>query len=174
MSSASCLHLSFERSRDNTVLRIKSQEPPWRVVRGFETTTGETLAHLHNMSGGILDTDHLEWRIDVEPNAQAQVTSLSAERDDLSAKPQAAAKNSPEANPVAAPAPIVSAPISTKPATAHERDMPEESEAKPHYIDYLRQTNSEQAKELATLRAELETAKNAAKSTSPDVASAVK
>jgi len=105
--------------------------------------------------------------------AQAQITSLSAERDDLSAKLQASAQNSTAA-PVAAPVPVVSAPISTKPVTAHERDLREESEAKQHYIDYLRQTNADQAKQLATLRAELAIAKNAAKSTSPDVASAVK
>ena len=60
------LHLSFELdSRGSTILRVKAQQPPWRVVRGFDAPSGEKLAHLHNMSGGILDTDALDWRVDV-------------------------------------------------------------------------------------------------------------
>ena len=75
------LHLSFEsRTGAGTTLRIKDQAPPWRVVRGFQTASGETLAHVHNVSGGILDTDELNWRIDVAPGALAQVTSTGATR----------------------------------------------------------------------------------------------
>jgi len=75
------LHLSFESSTAGaTVLRVKQQQPPWRVVRGFQTASGETLAHVHNVSGGILDTDSLDWRIDVAPHALAQVTSTGATR----------------------------------------------------------------------------------------------
>jgi urease accessory protein len=75
------LHLSFEtNSTGATILRVKQQQPPWRVVRGFQAASGELLAHVHNVSGGILDTDSLDWRIDVAPGAQAQVTSTGATR----------------------------------------------------------------------------------------------
>jgi urease accessory protein len=75
------LHLSFEHSASGrTILRVKQQQPPWRVVRGFTTPTGETLAHIHNVSGGVLDTDVLVCRFDVGPRAQAQVTTTGATR----------------------------------------------------------------------------------------------
>jgi urease accessory protein len=75
------LHLSFETNAAGaTILRVKQQQPPWRVVRGFKAASGELLAHVHNVSGGILDTDSLDWRIDVAPGAQAQVTSTGATR----------------------------------------------------------------------------------------------
>src|ERR1700693_1778216 len=75
------LHLSFEtNARGATILRVKQQQPPWRVVRGFAVPSGELLAHVHNVSGGIFDTDSLDWRIDVAPGAQAQVTSTGATR----------------------------------------------------------------------------------------------
>ena len=75
------LHLSFETNAAGaTILRVKQQQPPWRVVRGFKTQSGELLAHVHNVSGGIFDSDSLDWRIDVAPGAQAQVTSTGATR----------------------------------------------------------------------------------------------
>ena len=75
------LHLSFELdTRGSTILRVKTQQPPWRVVRGFDAPSGEKLAHVHNVSGGILDTDALEWRVIVGPRAQAQLTSTGATR----------------------------------------------------------------------------------------------
>ncbi len=81
MSPSSNLHLSFEATDAGaTILRVKQQRPPWRVVRGFPAPTGETLAHVHNLSGGILDSDALSWQVDVEPRAQAQVTSTGATR----------------------------------------------------------------------------------------------
>ena len=81
MTRSASLHLSFEsKSADSTILRVKRQDPPWRVVRGFQAPTGELLAHVHNLSGGILDTDSLEWTIDVAAHAQAQVTSTGATR----------------------------------------------------------------------------------------------
>jgi len=75
------LHLSFETNANGTtILRVKQQQPPWRVVRGFKVASGELLAHVHNVSGGILDTDSLDWRIEVAQGAQAQVTSTGATR----------------------------------------------------------------------------------------------
>src|SRR5580693_3531424 len=81
MAGTSNLHLDFEADNTGrTILRVQQQQPPWRVVRGFHTPSGETLAHVHNLSGGILDTDCLSWQVDVGPRAQAQVTSTGATR----------------------------------------------------------------------------------------------
>src|ERR1700722_3986247 len=81
MAESSNLHLDFQAdSTGGTILRVRQQQPPWRVVRGFRTPSGETLAHVHNLSGGILDTDSLSWQVDVGPRAQAQVTSTGATR----------------------------------------------------------------------------------------------
>jgi urease accessory protein len=81
MAQSSHLHLSFDANETGgTVLRVKQQQPPWRVLRGFPNPSGETLAHVHNLSGGILDSDSLSWQVDVGPRAQAQVTSTGATR----------------------------------------------------------------------------------------------
>jgi urease accessory protein len=81
MAHSSNLHLAFEANdTGGTMLRVKQQQPPWRVVRGFRAPSGETLAHVHNVSGGILDSDALSWQVDVGPRAQAQVTSTGATR----------------------------------------------------------------------------------------------
>jgi urease accessory protein len=81
MTGSSKLHLYFEPAGGGeTILRVKQQQPPWRVVRGFRAPSGESLAHLHNVSGGILDTDSLDCQVDLAPQAQAQVTSTGATR----------------------------------------------------------------------------------------------
>jgi urease accessory protein len=81
MAQSSNLYLSFEANGTGaTILRVKQQQPPWRVVRGFRIPSGETLAHVHNLSGGILDTDSLSWQVEVGPGAQAQLTSTGATR----------------------------------------------------------------------------------------------
>ncbi len=81
MAPPSSLHLSFESNGTGaTILRVKQQQPPWRVLRGFRVPSGETLAHVHNVSGGILDTDSLCCQVDVGPHAQAQITSTGATR----------------------------------------------------------------------------------------------
>jgi urease accessory protein len=81
MAQSSNLHLAFEANgAGGTILRVKQQQPPWRVLRGFRNASGETLAHVHNLSGGILDTDSLSWLVDMGPGAQAQVTSTGATR----------------------------------------------------------------------------------------------
>jgi len=79
--ACSSLQLSFElATTGGTILRVKQQEPPWRVVRGFRVPSGETLAHVHNLSGGILDRDTLRIQMDLAPGALAQVTSTGATR----------------------------------------------------------------------------------------------
>ncbi len=50
------------------------------MVRGFPLASGETLAHVHNVSGGVLDGDLLECRIELASGAQAQVTTTGATR----------------------------------------------------------------------------------------------
>jgi urease accessory protein len=80
MSTPASLHLSFESSGGATILRVKQQQPPWRVVRGFPTPSGEILAHIHNLSGGVLDTDSFLWRLEVGAGAMAQVTTTGATR----------------------------------------------------------------------------------------------
>ncbi len=83
------LHLSFEMNSEcTTILRVKQQQPPWRVLRGFKAPSGELLAHVHNVSGGIVDSDMLDWQIDVAPRAQAQVTSTGATRIYRSRSPE--------------------------------------------------------------------------------------
>src|SRR5947209_5715925 len=76
----------------STTLRVERQEIPWRVVRGFPNAAGETLAHLNNISGGILDTDDLELRIVVQPGALAQITSTGATRIYRSRAPERQAR----------------------------------------------------------------------------------
>ena len=44
------LHLSFETNATGaTILRVKQQQPPWRVIRGFQAASGELLAHVQVM-----------------------------------------------------------------------------------------------------------------------------
>jgi len=92
MDQAATLHLAFEfdnrTPQHRTTLRVRQQQPPWRVVRGFEAPSGELLAHVHNVSGGVFDSDRLHWRIDVAPRAQAQVTSTGATRIYRSRSPE--------------------------------------------------------------------------------------
>ena len=89
MPAPSNLHLSFEANGSGaTVLRVKQQQPPWRIVRGFRVPSGETLAHVHNLSGGILDSDALRIQIDLSAGAQAQVTSTGATRIYRSRSPE--------------------------------------------------------------------------------------
>jgi urease accessory protein len=63
-----------------TRLQIATQEPPWRVIRAFELENGAALAHLHNVSGGILAGDHLSLDIELAAGASAQVTTTSSTR----------------------------------------------------------------------------------------------
>ncbi len=70
----------FLKTPGRTRLQIAMQEPPWRVIRAFELESGGALAHLHNVSGGVLAGDHLSLDIDVAAGASAQVTTTSSTR----------------------------------------------------------------------------------------------
>ncbi len=63
-----------------TIVRPKQQQPPWRVIRAFSSESPEALTHLHNVSGGVLDSDDLRLRVEVDPGANAQITTTGATR----------------------------------------------------------------------------------------------
>lgn len=76
------LHLDFERDPvlGRTVLKSCHQQAPLRVVRAFALEDRAALVHLHNVSGGLLGGDQLEFVIQVGPDAAAQLTSTGATR----------------------------------------------------------------------------------------------
>jgi urease accessory protein len=74
------LHLEFSAVDGGTQFRCLQQEPPWKVVRAFPNPSGESLVHLNNVSGGVFGGDHMSLRIDVGPDAQAQITSTGSTR----------------------------------------------------------------------------------------------
>jgi urease accessory protein len=75
------LSLSFVRDASGrTALAASLQEPPLRVVRAFAREDGSSLAHLHNVSGGLLGGDRLSLSVDVAAGAQVQLTTTGATR----------------------------------------------------------------------------------------------
>ena len=76
------LHLRFKRaeSTGRTTLSSCEQRPPLQVVRSFPSGKLATLAHLHNLSGGVLGGDMLELTVEVGDGACAQLTSTGATR----------------------------------------------------------------------------------------------
>jgi urease accessory protein len=67
-------------SEGRTLLSESFQEPPLKVVRAFALKDGSALAHLHNVSGGLLGGDHLSLQINVGRGASAQITTTGATR----------------------------------------------------------------------------------------------
>ncbi|HVB35523.1 MAG TPA: urease accessory protein UreD [Patescibacteria group bacterium] len=76
------LDLDFRRgsASGRTALVRSSQIPPLRVVRAFAQEDGAALAHLHNVSGGVLGGDRLVLRAQVGPGACVQITTTGATR----------------------------------------------------------------------------------------------
>jgi urease accessory protein len=74
------LSLRFERSGNRTILSRSAQRPPLRVVRAFDLPGGEALAHLHNVSGGLLGGDRLSMAVELGPGASVQLTTTGATR----------------------------------------------------------------------------------------------
>lgn len=76
------LDLEFRRdlATDRTLLFRCSQKPPLQVVRAFEREDGSALAHLHNVSGGVLGGDRLFLRASLGRDAQAQLTTTGSTR----------------------------------------------------------------------------------------------
>jgi urease accessory protein len=76
------LRLNFARTPESgkTQLAESLQEPPLKVVRAFSLDDGTALAHLHNVSGGLLGGDQLGLQVHVEEQAKVQLTTTSATR----------------------------------------------------------------------------------------------
>jgi urease accessory protein len=76
------LRLDFSRDprSGQTLLANSYQEPPLKVVRAFPLPDGASLAHLHNVSGGLLGGDHLTQQITLAEGAKVQVTTTGATR----------------------------------------------------------------------------------------------
>ncbi|MGC2417485.1 MAG: urease accessory protein UreD [Candidatus Acidiferrales bacterium] len=76
------LALDFARDATTgcTVLSASVQEPPLRVVRAFALDDGSALAHLHNVSGGLLGGDRLSLTVDVGAGANVQLTTTGGTR----------------------------------------------------------------------------------------------
>ena len=76
------LALDFVRdaATGETVLSASVQEPPLRVVRAFALEDGAALAHLHNVSGGLLGGDRLSLTVNVGAGASVQLTTTGGTR----------------------------------------------------------------------------------------------
>ena len=79
------LHLEFvsdqsHASEAKTLLHVREQVPPLKVVRAFPIPGGGALVHMHNVSGGVLGGDQLLLAVGVGARAYAQLTSTSATR----------------------------------------------------------------------------------------------
>ena len=76
------LRLNFSRDSvsGNTFLADSFQEAPLKVVRAFTMEDSTALAHLHNVSGGLLGGDRLAMQIILASYAQVQLTTTGATR----------------------------------------------------------------------------------------------
>src|SRR5579863_9057124 len=76
------LELNFARDKQAgaTFLADSLQEPPLKVVRAFTLADGTSLAHLHNVSGGLLGGDHLSVKVNAGEGTRVQLTTASATR----------------------------------------------------------------------------------------------
>ena len=74
------LQFDYDASHARTVLELKEQRQPLKVVRAFDSGDSAVLVHVHNLSGGVLAGDRLSLEINVGPRAEAQVTSTGAMR----------------------------------------------------------------------------------------------
>lgn len=74
------MRFRYQAAQRKTTLEIAAQNPPLRVIRAFHLPDGSALAHLHNISGGVLGGDALVLHVSVEAHARAQLTTPSATR----------------------------------------------------------------------------------------------
>lgn len=76
------LRLQFSRNSKTgeTFLSESYQEPPLKVVRAFPLAEGAALAHLHNISGGLLGGDYLIQEINLGSRTRVQLTTTGATR----------------------------------------------------------------------------------------------
>ena len=76
------LRLNFSRDSgsDRTFLADSFQEAPLKVVRAFSMEDGTALAHLHNVSGGLLGGDCLTMQVNLASGTKVQLTTTGATR----------------------------------------------------------------------------------------------
>lgn len=74
------LELEFGKVAGRTELVRGGQQPPLRVVRSFPLPDGSALAHIHNVSGGILGGDELTLRVRTGEGANVMLTTTGATR----------------------------------------------------------------------------------------------
>jgi len=74
------LSFSLDSASGRTILAESFQEAPLRVVRAFGLEDGTALAHLHNVSGGLLDGDRLAMQVNLASGATVQLTTTGATR----------------------------------------------------------------------------------------------
>jgi urease accessory protein len=74
------LRFEYDAPTSRTLLHVAEQRQPLKVVRAFHVETSTALAHVHNLSGGVLSGDHLSLRLEIGEYARAQVTSTGATR----------------------------------------------------------------------------------------------
>lgn len=74
------LRFNYNPATSQTTLQVVHQAPPLRVVRAFQNEQGLALAHLHNVSGGVLAGDDLALKVWVGPQARVQLTTPGSTR----------------------------------------------------------------------------------------------
>jgi urease accessory protein len=74
------LNFSVDSTSGQTFLADSYQESPLKVVRAFTMEDGTALAHLHNVSGGLLGGDHLALQLNLANSAKVQLTTTGATR----------------------------------------------------------------------------------------------
>jgi len=74
------LTFSLDSTSGRTFLADSYQDAPLKVVRAFTLEDGTALAHLHNVSGGLLGGDRLAMQVNLTSGAKAQLTTTGATR----------------------------------------------------------------------------------------------
>lgn len=74
------LDLEFRDVDGVTELSHSAYQAPLQVVRGFTQADGSALAHLHNVSGGLLGGDELSLRVRAGESARVMLTTTGATR----------------------------------------------------------------------------------------------
>jgi urease accessory protein len=74
------LTFSLDSTSGRTFLADSYQDAPLKVVRAFTLEDGTALAHLHNVSGGLLGGDRLAMQVNLTSGAKVQLTTTGATR----------------------------------------------------------------------------------------------
>lgn len=74
------LNFSLDSASGHTSLADSYQDAPLKVVRAFTMEDGTALAHLHNVSGGLLGGDRLAMQVNLAAGTKVQLTTTGATR----------------------------------------------------------------------------------------------